>query len=50
VSDGELIGKGITNYSAAELTTVKGMKSDRVLELMPEASEEAVHRDHFVLA
>ena len=50
VSDGELVGKGISNYSAAELATVKGMKSERVLELMPEASEEAVHRDHFVLA
>ena len=50
VSDGELVGKGISNYSAAELVTVKGMKSERVLELMPEASEEAVHRDHFVLA
>jgi glutamate 5-kinase len=48
--DGELVGKGISNYSAAELATVKGMKSDRVLELLPEASEEAVHRDHFVLA
>jgi glutamate 5-kinase len=50
VSDGELVGKGISNYSAAELATIKGMKSERVLELMPEASEEAVHRDHFVLA
>jgi glutamate 5-kinase len=50
VSEGELVGKGISNYSAAELATVKGMKSERVLELMPEASEEAVHRDHFVLA
>jgi glutamate 5-kinase len=50
VCDGELVGKGISNYSAGELSTVKGMKSDRVLELLPEASEEAVHRDHFVLA
>ena len=32
VSDGELVGKGISNYSAAELATVKGMKSERVLE------------------
>ncbi|MCD6014008.1 MAG: glutamate 5-kinase [Solirubrobacterales bacterium] len=50
VSDGTLVGKGISNYSAAELDRVKGMKSERVLELYPEASEEAVHRDHFVLA
>lgn len=50
VCDAELVGKGISNYSAAELATVKGMKSERVLELLPEASEEAVHRDRFVLA
>jgi glutamate 5-kinase len=50
VCDGELVGKGISNYSAAELVRVKGMKSERVLELMPEAAAEAVHRDHFVLA
>jgi glutamate 5-kinase len=50
VCDAELVGKGISNSSAAELAAVKGMKSERVLELLPEASEEAVHRDHFVLA
>ena len=49
VADGRLIGKGIVNYSAAELARIKGMKSGEVLELFPEASEEAVHRDRFVL-
>jgi glutamate 5-kinase len=49
VCDGEFVGKGIVNYSAAELARVKGMKSAEVLELMPNASEEAVHRDRFVL-
>ena len=29
VSDGTLVGKGISNYSAAELDRVKGMKSER---------------------
>ena len=43
------IGKGIVNYSAAELTRIKGMKSGEVLALLPNAAEEAVHRDHFVL-
>jgi glutamate 5-kinase len=28
---------------------VKGMKSAQVRELLPRASEEAVHRDYFVL-
>jgi glutamate 5-kinase len=44
------VGKGISNYSAAELRRVKGLKSDAVRELLPRASEEAVHRDYFVLA
>jgi glutamate 5-kinase len=44
------IGKGISNYSAAELRRVKGLKSAAVREVLPRASEEAVHRDYFVLA
>ena len=44
------VGKGITNYSAAELRRVRGLKSADVRELLPRASEEAVHRDYFVLA
>jgi glutamate 5-kinase len=44
------VGKGISNYSAAELRQVKGLKSARVRELLPHATEEAVHRDFFVLA
>ena len=45
-----MIGKGISNYSAAELGRIKGLRTDEVRELLPRASEEAVHRDHFVLA
>ena len=47
--NGRPIGKGIDNYSAAELRRIKGMKSADVSELIPRASEEAVHRDYFVL-
>ena len=43
------IGKGIVNYSADELRQIKGLNSRRVRELMPRASDEAVHRDYFVL-
>jgi glutamate 5-kinase len=49
VSDGAVIGKGIVNYSSAEIARIKGMKSAAVRELMPHAAEEAVHRDYFVL-
>jgi glutamate 5-kinase len=44
------IGKGICNYSADELRGVMGMKSAQVRERMPRATDEAVHRDYFVLA
>jgi glutamate 5-kinase len=45
-----VIGKGICNYSAEELRRVRGMKSAQVREVLPRATEEAVHRDYFVLA
>jgi glutamate 5-kinase len=48
--DGDAVGKGISNYSALELRKVSGLKSADVRELLPRASEEAVHRDYFVLA
>jgi glutamate 5-kinase len=48
--DSDQIGKGICNYSSAELRRVLGLKSSAVRELMPRAAEEAVHRDYFVLA
>jgi glutamate 5-kinase len=47
---GETVGKGIVNYAAAELRRVKGLKSAQVREVLPRASDEAVHRDYFVLA
>ena len=48
--DGDVVGKGISNYSAEEMRRIQGLKSAQVRELMPHAAEEAVHRDYFVLA
>jgi glutamate 5-kinase len=48
-ADGRAIGKGIVNYSAEELRSIKGLKTDEVRARLPRASEEAVHRDYFVL-
>jgi glutamate 5-kinase len=45
-----VIGKGICNYSAAELRKVMGLKSSQAREVLPRATDEAVHRDYFVLA
>ena len=47
--DGRTVGKGIVNYSAGELRRIKGLKTAEVRELLPRATDEAVHRDYFVL-
>jgi glutamate 5-kinase len=46
---GQKLAKGICNYSAAELRQVVGMKSAAARDVLPRASEEAVHRDYLVL-
>jgi glutamate 5-kinase len=43
------VAKGICNYSAQELRRVMGLKSESVREILPRATEEAVHRDYLVL-
>ncbi len=48
-ANGSVIGKGIVDYSANELTRVIGMKSEQVRELLPHAANEVIHRDRFVL-
>jgi glutamate 5-kinase len=48
-SDGVVIGKGISDYSARELTQVLGMKTDAVRDVLPHAADEVIHRDRFVL-
>ena len=48
-ANGGPIGKGIVNYSADELRRIKGLKTDELRRVMPRGSDEAVHRDYFVL-
>jgi glutamate 5-kinase len=48
-ADGEVIGKGISDYSARELQRVIGMQSAAVREVLPHAADEVIHRDRFVL-
>jgi glutamate 5-kinase len=43
------LAKGICNYSAEELRQVIGKKSAAVRAILPQASEEAVHRDYLVV-
>jgi glutamate 5-kinase len=46
---GRTLAKGICNYSAQELRQVLGLKSAAVREILPRATEEAVHRDYLVV-
>jgi glutamate 5-kinase len=46
---GEVLGKGISNHDAGELRSVMGLRTAQVREVLPRASDEAVHRDYFVL-
>jgi glutamate 5-kinase len=46
----QVLAKGVCNYSAEELRRVMGLKSKAVQEVLPRATEEAVHRDYMVIA
>ncbi|HEY4894503.1 MAG TPA: glutamate 5-kinase [Solirubrobacteraceae bacterium] len=46
---GRPLAKGICSYSAGELRQVIGLKSDAVREILPRATDEAVHRDYLVV-
>lgn len=50
LAGGEVVGKGICGYAAGELRRVAGMRTAEVREVLPRATDEAVHRDYFVLA
>src|SRR5262249_30172728 len=45
-----VVGKCIASDSADELRQVMGRKSAEIREILPRATDEAVHRDYFVLA
>ncbi len=50
--DGErtqTLGKGICNYSAQEMRRIQGMNTAVAQQILPRASDEAVHRDYLVL-
>ena len=47
--NGSVIGKGIVDFSSAELSQIIGLKSAEVRERIPDAADEVIHRDRFVL-
>jgi glutamate 5-kinase len=47
---GEVIGVGLTNYGAADLRKIMGLKSSRIAQVLGEATyPEAIHRDNLLL-
>lgn len=47
---GQELARGLANYSANELTKIKGLRSDGIRKLMgPECCEEAIHRDNLIV-
>ena len=47
---GEVIAKGITNYSSSDMQKIKGMKSgDIEKKLGYKYAEEVIHRDNMVI-
>jgi glutamate 5-kinase len=47
--NGDPVGKGISEYSLRDVRRVQGLKTRAVRELIPDASDEVIHRDRFVL-
>lgn len=47
--DGSIIGKGISEYPARQLSEIVGLKSEQVRDRFPQGPDEVVHRDRFVL-
>ena len=50
VSSSGVIGRGLVNYSAAEIRIIRGRKSDQIPSLLGHVPyEEVIHRDNLVL-
>jgi len=48
-TDGSSLGKGVTEFSARDLTQIRGLKTEAIREQLPGAADEVIHRDRFVL-
>jgi glutamate 5-kinase len=48
-TEGVELAKGLVSYSKEDLERVKGLHSNQVAEMLPQAEPEAIHRDYLVL-
>lgn len=50
-SDGVEVARGLVNYAAGEVDSLKGLASDNILEVLGyDGDDEIVHRDNLILA
>ena len=48
--EGHVVARGLTNYSSAELERVKGLKSEKISQVLGHRPyEEVIHRDNLAL-
>jgi glutamate 5-kinase len=49
-SDGSIIARGLSNYSASEMEVIRGKRTKQIRQLLADAAyDEAIHRDNLVL-
>ena len=48
--EGHVIARGLTNYSSADVERIKGLKSDKIAQVLGQRPyEEVIHRDNLAL-
>jgi glutamate 5-kinase len=48
--DGNIVARGLSNYSAAEVERIKGLRSDKIAQVLGKCPyEEVIHRDNLAL-
>ena len=49
-ADGKELARGLTNYSSADMQRIKGLKSDKIAQILGHRPyEEAIHRDNLAV-
>jgi glutamate 5-kinase len=49
-AEGKVVARGLTNYSSAEVERIKGVRSDRIAQILGHRPyEEVIHRDNLAI-
>ena len=48
--EGTIVARGLSNYSSAEVERIRGLKSDKIAQVLgTRPYEEVIHRDNLVI-